>query len=310
MLKTKPFLKWVGGKTQLLEYIVNLFPKKMKNYHELFLGGGSVLLSVLDMIDDKKIQMEGSIYAYDLNKGLINTYIQIQKKPDKVIENLLKLCEDFKKIEINTNKQRGKPKNISELSKLETREHYYYWIRELYNKTDRSTIDSACYFIFLNKTCFRGMYREGSDGNFNIPYGLKDKQMIPSIFSSELIKNVSKKIKDVIFCHKHFKDTVNNIKTGDFVYMDPPYYPEKENSFVGYTTNGFDIKTHLFLFETLTLFDNSSINFVMSNSNTSIVIEACQKYNKKTVIAKRLINSKKPSSKTKEIIVWNYMLNL
>ena len=301
--RTKPFLKWVGGKTQILKEL--LFPAKIKNYHELFLGGGSVLFNLLDNIEHNEITVEGSIYVYDLNNGLINTYIQIQQNPYKVIELLHQLRDEFKKIDKNSDKQRGKPKDISKLTYCNTREHYYYWIRDMYNKTDRNSLEAACYFIFLNKTCFRGMYRESGNGNFNIPYGLKDKKTIPSIFSNDLIETISKKIKKVIFSSKHFKDTIDNIKEGDFVYMDPPYYPENDNSFVGYTTDGFDMKTHLLLFDTVSSFDKKNIKFIMSNSNTKIVADVFSKYNTKTVIAKRLINSKKPSSKTKELIIWN-----
>lgn len=298
----KPFLKWVGGKTQIISKILSKFPLKMENYHELFLGGGSVLLSILTLEKMGIITINNKIYAYDLNKALINTYKQIKTKPLDVIKELNSLKNEFNKIEKNTEGQRGKPKDISQSTYKNSREHYYYWIRDKFNNGQKNTIQSASYFIFLNKTGFRGMYREGNNG-FNIPYGLKDRKTIPSIFNEKEIKEISSLIKDVNFSTMSFKNSILNVKKNDFVYLDPPYAPENEDSFVGYTNDGFSLETHKLLFNKIKEFDG--IKFVMSNSKVDLVTKNFKNFKCDDVIARRAINSKKPGSTTTEVIIYN-----
>tara|TARA_Y100001970_G_C14239905_1_gene864245 strand:+ start:697 stop:1587 length:891 start_codon:yes stop_codon:yes gene_type:complete len=293
----KPFLKWVGGKSKLMIYLLHNFPEQMNNYHELFLGGGSVLIQVLL---NKKVK--GHVYAYDLNGALINTFKQVQNNPDKVISFVNKLKKEFESIETNTLKQRGAPV-VNENNYMTTREHYYYWIRNLYNKLSKNTIDAAGYFIFLNKTGFRGMYRESGNGEFNIPYGLKDKKKVPGIIDETNIRNVSKLIKDVKFIHSGFENSIRQIKEGDFVYLDPPYVPENESSFVGYTKDGFGIDIHKKLFEEIKKLKN--IKFVMSNSCVKLVLDNFKEYNIEKIVARRAINSKNPEATAKEVVIYN-----
>ena len=300
----KPFLKWVGGKTQIISKILSKFPKEMTNYNELFLGGGSILLGVLSLVEMGKINITGEIYAYDLNKGLINTYEQIKKNPLELIKNLNVLKKNFISIKVNSEGQRGKPKEITDLTYKKSREHYYYWVRDKYNNEEKNTVQSACKFIFLNKTGFRGMYREGTNG-FNIPYGLKDRKTIPSIFNEKDIKEISKLIQKVNFNTMSFKDSIKNIKKGDFVYLDPPYAPENEVSFVSYLIDGFDLKTHKLLFEKIKKLDDDGVKFVMSNSKVDLVTKSFKDFKCEDVLARRAINSKKPGSKTTEVIIYN-----
>ena len=137
-----------------------------------------------------KINITNEINVYDLNGGLINTYNQVKNNPSELIKQLDILKKDFITIQTNTEGQRGKPEGISETTYKNSREHFYYWIRDKYNNEEKNTVKSASYFIFLNKTGFRGMYREGNNG-FNIPYGLKDRKTIPSIFDEKEIKEIS-----------------------------------------------------------------------------------------------------------------------
>ena len=206
----------------------------------------------------------------------------------------------FISIKINSEGQRGKPNEISESTYKKSREHCYYWIRDKYNNEDKNTVKSASYFIFLNKTGFRGMYREGNNG-FNIPYGLKDRKTIPSIFSETDINKISKLIKDVNFNTMSFKDSIKNIKKGDFVYLDPPYAPENEDSFVGYTLDGFDLETHKLLFKNIKELDGHGVKFVMSNSKVDLVTNSFKDFTCEDAVARRAINSKKPGSKTIEV---------
>ena len=298
----KPFLKWVGGKSKLLQYIVPKFPKIINNYHELFLGGGSVLLALLQEQKKGNVKINGSVYAYDLNDGLINTFKQVQNNIKPVLKVVNKLKSDFSSIKINTLKQRGAPE-VNENNYMTTREHYYYWTRDLYNKTPKNTVQSAGYFIFLNKTGFRGMYRESRNGEFNIPYGLKDKKNIPGIIDEIHMHNLSELIKDVIFVHSGFENSIKQIKTNDFVYLDPPYAPENGSSFVGYTKDGFGIDIHKKLFEEIKKLKN--IKFIMSNSCVKLVLDNFKLYNIEKIVARRAINSKNPESTAKEVVIYN-----
>ncbi len=302
----KPFLKWVGGKHKLLTHIINKIPKEFNSYHDIFLGGGSVLLAILTLQENNKIKINKTINAYDLNIRLINTFKQVQSNPKLLILLVKNLIHQYQKIQINTHKQKGAPKvNIDNYT--ETREHFYYWIVYKFNTTDFNSILNAAYFIFLNKVGFRGMFRENKDGDFNIPFGLKDRKTlnIPKIIVEENIINISKLIKNVAFHHLGFEDSVKKIKNYDFVYLDPPYVPEDNNSFVGYNACGFDLETHNKLFTSIGKFTEQKVKFIMSNSNTDLVNNTFIDYNKEIITARRAINSKNPADTTKEVVVFN-----
>ena len=296
----KPFLKWVGGKTQIIDEILNKFPKEINNYHELFLGGGSILFALLSSND---INIKEKIYAYDLNESLINCYNQIKLNPNELLTNLESLSEDFNSININTEGQKGKPKNINESNFKNTREHYYYWIRNKFNNSNKKSSINSAYFIFLNKTCFKGLFREGPNG-FNVPYGKKDVKSIPQIFNTDEILKISQLIQNVEFRCKNFINSFEEIKDGDYVYLDPPYVPESKDSFVDYTSDGFKLETHLQLFKLINEKKNN-IKFMMSNSNVELVKNNFKDCVCNNIEVKRRINSKKPESTTSEIIIYN-----
>ena len=298
----KPFLKWAGGKTQIIHDIVSKFPNKINNYHEIFLGGGSVLLAILSLKKQNKIHINNKIYAYDLNPALINTFQQIKNNHTQVISEINLIIEEFSKITTNTLGQRGAPKNIDQITYNTTREHYYYWIRNIYNQNSKDTPLSAAQFIFLNKTGFKGMYREGKNG-FNIPYGLKDKKSIPSIINEDDINIISTLIQEVEFKCLDFSKSLLNVIYGDFVYLDPPYAPENSNSFVGYVADGFNLEKHKLLFNKIKNLEN--IKFVMSNAKVDLVTNNFKEYNCHDIIVRRAINSKKPGSTTTEVIIYN-----
>ena len=165
-----------------------------------------------------------------------------------------------------------------------------------FNTNKEETIERSAMFLFLNKTCFRGVYREGPNG-FNVPWGHYKKA--PSC--SELTE-VSKLIKDVQFRQCDFRQAFKNVRKGDFIYLDPPYAPETKSSFVGYTKDGFGKEDHEDLFN---LIKGSSATFVMSNAKVEMVTEAFSEYNIKDVKARRAINSKDPSSTTTEVVVYS-----
>lgn len=292
----KPFLKWVGGKTQIINSIIPKIPQEMNNYHELFLGGGSVLFAVLSLKKQNKITIHNKIYAYDFNENLINLYKHIQNNKDELYNYIYLYLLEYNSIK-GTDINR-KPKNIEEAKT--SKESYYYWIRNKYNNIDKNSVECSALFMFINKTCFRGMYREGPKG-YNVPYG--HYKTTPKIITREELNEVSKLIKDVEFIHSDFRVSIKNVKQGDFVYLDPPYAPESSNSFVGYVADGFGLQTHKTLFSEIKKLSN--VKFIMSNSKVDLVTESFKDYNCEEVKARRAINAKKPGSTTTEVIIYN-----
>jgi len=308
----KPILKWVGGKTQILHELIESFPKNMSNYHEIFLGGGSVLIGLLMQIKQKSIKIDGNIYAYDLNEQLINMYKNIQSNHSELYDVIQILIKEYNECAepIENSESEKKPRKVwsslKDEDKIKSKEHYYYWIRQKYNKmniNEKNSVNGSSIFIFLNKTCFRGLFRMGPNG-FNVPYG---NYKNPEIVNKEHLELISSLIKDVIFESKDFNDSLDNVKTDDFVYLDPPYAPETKNSFVKYNSDGFDEEMHLQLFKRIKELDNINSKFVMSNADVPLVDDNFNDFNIKKIECRRAINSKKPESKTMEVIISNFI---
>jgi DNA adenine methylase len=303
----KPILKWVGGKTQILDKLIVEFPTEINNYREIFLGGGSVLLTLLSYVKNGAIKIHGNIYAYDLNEPLIYIYKNIQTNHTELYNEIQHLITEFNSCgngEINRT-----PKNIDE-AKIE-KENYYYWIRAEYNKlklTDKKTPKGSAMFIFLNKTCFRGVFRVGPKG-FNVPYGHYNN---PEIINQEHLNEIHKLIQNVIFECCDFNTSLNNVEPNDYVYLDPPYAPETDTSFVGYTENGFNIDNHNNLFKLIHKLTDTNKKMMLSNADVSLVRDnfcncvKSEKYNITSILCKRAINSKNPESKTTEVIITSY----
>lgn len=292
----KPFLKWIGGKTQIIDRIISKIPKEINNYHELFLGGGSVLFAVLSLQRQNEIVIKNRIYAYDINKTLINVYKNIQTNKDELfnfIELYINEYDNITGVLVNRN-----PTTIEEA--MTSKESYYYWLRNKYNNMDKNTVECSALFMIINKICFRGMYREGPNG-YNVPYGHYKKT--PKIISKCQLDYISNLIKDVEFSHCGFRESIKKIKKGDFVYLDPPYVPVKSSSFVKYVANGFDLETHKLLFYELKKLNG--VNFVLSNAKVDLVMETFKGYNCENVLARRAINAKNPASKALEVLIYN-----
>ncbi len=318
----KPIIKWVGGKTQILDKLEDYFSKifethkdkELGTYYEIFLGGGSVLLAFLtwfkglNAIASTKL----SIKAYDINECLIYMWINIRDNPQEVYDNILPMIEYYN--------------NVSE----EDQESYYYIIRDSFNKNKESRMcpGYAAMFIFLNKTGFRGLYREGPNG-YNVPFGHYKN---PEILNYEHLMKVSNLIQNVEFevasyevslseiIDKHTKTLSSADPKGlssadpkglsssefNFAYLDPPYAPENKNSFTKYTSNDFTLDNHKSLFD---LCDKLPIPFIMSNSDVDLVKEHFGKveykdiYMLESIECKRKINSKNPGSKTMELLI-------
>jgi len=299
----KPILKWVGGKSQILDKLIIEFPININNYREIFLGGGSVLLTLLSYVKHGIIKIHGNIYAYDLNEPLIYLYKNIQSKHNELYNQIQKLITDFNSCGYGVINRT--PENIEE-AKI-AKENYYYWIRSEYNRlsfTDKKTPKGSAMFIFLNKTCFRGVFRIGPKG-FNVPYGHYNN---PEIINQEHLNEIHELIQNVIFECCDFNTSLNSIQPNDYSYLDPPYAPETDTSFVGYTENGFNIDNHNNLFNIIHKLTETNKKIMLSNSDVSLVRDnfKSEKYNITSILCKRAINSKNPEAKTKEVIIKNY----
>lgn len=321
--KVKPLLKWVGGKTQIINHVIELFPKRMNNYHEPFLGGGSVLLALLSCKNTGDINVSGKIYASDLNEHLISFYKNVQTSPEELIDQLHAIALEYnacpegltcpedesltptksKKPDINR-----KPQTIQHAQTC--RESYYYWIRSKFNKLSkkqRTTVSASAMLLFMNKTCFRGVYREGPNG-FNVPFGHYKQQFTVDAHN---IREVSHLIKDVVLTCCPFETSFQMIKPGDFVYLDPPYAPENQTSFVSYNYGGFCTNDHVALFKLCNGLTSTGIPFLMSNADVDFVNTSFTHptYTTIKISCKRAIHSKDPSSRTNEVLITNTNTN-
>jgi DNA adenine methylase len=299
----KPIIKWVGGKSQIIDKIIAEFPRNMNHYHEIFLGGGSVLFALLYYKKEGIINVSGNIYAYDVNDALIHMYKNIQTNYIDLYDKIQYYIQEYN--ECNGTEINRAPTTIVDAKK--SKENYYYWIRIQYNKLstiEKRSINGSAMFIFLNKTCFRGVYRVGPNG-FNVPFGHYTN---PEIINREHLEEIHHLIQGVIFECSEYASSINNISENDFTYMDPPYAQEKQTSFVGYTENGFNIAEHVILFNLCNELTENKKKWMMSNADVPLVRQyfTSPKYKIQSILCKRSIHSKKPDSKTKEVLIQNY----
>tara|TARA_B100001093_G_scaffold472566_1_gene495784 strand:- start:1701 stop:2648 length:948 start_codon:yes stop_codon:yes gene_type:complete len=304
----KPFVKWVGGKGQILENIFKYFPKKINNYYEPFLGGGAVFMKLLDKIEKKEIILNGKMYLNDSNKNLIMTYKNIKENVNDLIKKLTKYNKYYLKAKFRTLPSRTKI-NVNIDEKIQDvikkgRQHVYYFYRNKFNNDLKITdVEKSALFIFLNKTGFRGLFREGKNG-FNVPFGNYDK---PNICEKNLLINLNILFNkyNVEFLDTDFKDIFDSVDSGDFVYFDSPYYPLNNKSFVAYQKLGFTEENHSELANICVILDELKIKFLESNSNCQNNKITYKDFIIKEIYAKRRINSKNPNQKEMELLIYN-----
>ena len=305
MSTIKPFIKWVGGKTQIINHVMRLFPSEMNNYHEPFLGGGSVLLALLSHKKIGTIKVNGIIYASDLNANLITLYQNIQTCPDVLIHAVGVLVEEFSEC-TNAGGTDVNRKALTAEEAMSSPESYYFWIRGRFNALtgeERTTPTASAMLLFMNKTCFRGLYREGPHG-FNVPFG---NYKNPTVLDAAHIRIVSELIQGVVFSVSSFDVSLARSQPSDFVYLDPPYAPETDKSFVGYTADGFGLDDHVRLFQTCKTMNTNNVKLLMSNAEVDLVKDAFPSpaYTTEIISCRRAINSKKPGGRTNEVLITN-----
>ncbi|NCC19443.1 DNA adenine methylase [Candidatus Saccharibacteria bacterium] len=276
-VKPKPFVKWVGGKRQLLRQFreLGLYPPEDFNpttntYYEPFVGGGAVFFDLLPK----------SAELSDLNKELVTTYNVIKENVDELIESLQKHIYD---------------------------KEYYLEVRAK-KIEDLSDIEVASRFIFLNRTGFNGLYRVNKSGQFNVPFGRYNN---PVICDEDNLRRVSDALQDVTIAHHDYKDVLKTAKSGDFIYLDPPYYPiNATSSFTSYTAEGFLEKEQTELRDTFAKLHEKGCFVMLSNSDTPFINELYSGLDGVTVnkiTAGRSINSKGSGrGKITEVLVTNY----
>lgn len=268
------FIKWAGGKKQLLEQFKPLFPKKIERYFEVFVGGGAVLFYIIKTYKPKYV------FISDINEELINTYEIIKNDVEDLIIELKKLKQ------------------------LHNKEHYYEIRAE--NPRFLSPLTKASRFIYLNKTCFNGLYRVNSKGGFNVPIGSYKN---PAICNEKELREISKLLKDVEIKVMSFEEITKLTKKNDFIYFDPPYYPLKKSSFTTYTKGNFLEKEQEQLKEIFSKLDNKGCKVMLSNSNTDFIKNLYKEYKPKVVKARRMINCQGDGrGKVSELIIVNYSI--
>lgn len=273
----KPFVKWAGGKTQLLETIDKHLPEKFNRYFEPFVGSGALLF---------KLQPK-TFSINDSNQELICAYKCFQN--DLLFEKLKKELE----------------KHENEHS-----EQHYYDVREI----DRDSLfytlpvyERAGRMIYLNKSCFNGLYRVNSKGYFNVPSAKKDKVNCFDRKNFEQLREFFESRKCVI-TNCDFEKAVKNAKTGDFVYFDPPYdTPDNKDSFTAYDKNSFGKDEQIRLSNVFKKLSKKGVYVMLSNHNTSLIRELYKDFHINIVSAKRMINSKADGrGEVEEVIITNY----
>ena len=297
MKMVKPFVKWAGGKGSLISQLKNFYPFELENetinkYVEPFVGGGAVLINILQKYDVKEA------YAFDINLDLINCYNIIKTDVDSLIKELDKKEKEFLELEDDE------------------RQKYFYNIRKEYNsykiQENESSVKRASEFIFLNRTCFNGLYRVNKNGEFNVPCG---KYKNPTICDSKNLRNLSYLIRNVVFQYGDYRKSKRYIDSNTFVYFDPPYRPLSITSgFTSYAKEDFNDENQKELANYFKELDEKNAKLMLSNSNPKNINkddnffeEIYKGFNINEISAKRMINANaKGRGEISELLITNY----
>jgi len=243
----KPFVKWAGGKRQLLPVITSHIPKKFERYFEPFLGGGAVFFHLFSH------EKQTKWFISDLNSDLILSYVIVRDRVKELISEL----------EFHSNNYFKNPST------------YYYKVRE---SNPKGQIEKVSRLIFLNKTCFNGLYRVNSKGKFNVPLG---KYVNPNIVNEENLYAVSEILqnKNIFIKSQDFEDALKNTSAGDFVYLDPPYQPVSATAnFTSYTDSDFDYGEQKRLYAKFKALDKKGVKVLLSNSKSKEILHLFKEF--------------------------------
>lgn len=297
--RIRPFVKWAGGKGSLISQLNNFYPYELKNgkierYIEPFVGGGAVLIDIL-----QKYEIQEA-YAFDINIDLINSYNVIKSNVEKLIEKLKQMEAEYLQLE------------------QEQRKNYFYNTREEYNnrepEKEQQNIQRVAQFIYLNRTCFNGIYRVNKNGKFNVPIG---KHKNPTICDEENLKRLSQLIQNVQFQYGDYSRSMEYVTEDTFVYFDPPYRPLNVTSaFTSYTKEDFNDDNQKELATFYRELNERNAKLMLSNSNPKNINEEdtffdhiYQGFNIDEIYASRMINANSDKrGKISEILVTNYEL--
>ncbi len=271
MALCKPFVKWAGGKRQLVDHLTKHIPLEFNTYYEPFLGGGALFFWLYNRGIIKKAVLG------DINDDLINAYRVIKNKVSDLI------------LELSS-------------SKYKNEKEVFYKIRE--SEPDDPVLRCAR-FIYLNRTCYNGLYRVNSKGKFNVPFG---RYKNPKILDEENLVAVSESLQDTSILNEDFEKTLSGASKGDFVYFDPPYHPLNETSrFTSYTKYDFKEKDQERLAHVFKKLDKKGCYCLLSNSDTDFIRDLYSEFNISVVNAKRSINSNaEKRCNATELIIKNY----
>ena len=273
--KVAPFVKWAGGKRQLLPQIKERMPEKYNNYIEPFVGGGAVVFGLLP---------ENALIN-DINEALINAYRQICNEPDMFLKVINKLDQEM----------------------WEDGKKYYYSLREHYNDKLMKAeydVELAALFVFINKHCFNGLYRVNGKGLFNVPYNNSRRSSV----DESVIMEVSEYLQGITIMTGDFQEISASAKKGDFIFLDSPYAPLNPTSFESYTKEGFDIESHRRLSKFYDELTAKGCYCMLTNHNTELINELYgnKGYKIDVVSVKRMINSDASNRVGEEVIICNY----
>lgn len=277
MLKAKPFVKWAGGKRQIIEKLLKLVPENYETYYEPFVGGGALLFELSPR----------NAVINDSNKELMNVYKTIAD--DKGFEETIKLLNSYE---------------------IKHSEKFFYKLRNLDKDKEKfnklTPAEHAARTIYLNKACFNGLYRVNSKGEFNVPF---NKKLTINTYDGQnmTLAYVYFQTNAVKMLNVDFEEAVKDAKKGDFIYFDPPYDSDDEKTFNSYTEDGFGKEQQIRLSEVFKDLSNRGCYVMLSNHNTKLVNELYADFNIHVITAKRNINSKGTKrGAVEEVIITNY----
>ena len=272
----RPFLKWVGGKQQLLHQFERLFPAKFRRYFEPFVGGGAVFFHLWN-----ERRTPSKVFLFDNNPELVNAYVVVRDKVDELIDTLKRHQRLHSKA-------------------------YYYEIRNLDRENGYlSDVERAARTVYLNRTCYNGLFRVNSKGQFNVPMG---SYASPQILLEPVIRAASAALRGVRVEVRDFRDISTSGQSGDFFYFDPPYDPlTKTASFTSYTADDFNENDQRMLANVVAALSETGAFVMLSNSKTPLVLELYKNFRIETVQARRAINSDAAGrGRIEEVVVLNY----